>query len=286
MKWNVDDGLLRRILLAALFFLPSAGWAGNGRVSGMSLETPAQVAAAVTLVDSVCGNAAPLSDELAGSDAKFVLRAGLFGMLRGEIVISIRRSVREGLDVFHIHQEGRIGSREQVDDSYVDISSGLPLEHVSRIRRPDGELVVNTLLWDHLGSRLFVEKTRREGEVFTRLQRREYRLGEDVPLGAVDPLTALLIYRGRCIARGRADPWSTPVVDASRDIYDCTFRQTGTAGTNGVVVEQVLLPRSTSSEPAIMSLTMSAGAAYLPRRFSGTLYGLKANAVSQSGEGE
>jgi hypothetical protein len=294
LKWNVDDGVLGRrlrkwlllVVLATALFVPDAGWAGSGRLAGVSFETPGQVAATVTLLNVLCGDAARLPDELTGTDTKFVLHAGFFGLLRGEMNTTIRRSVREGLDVVHIHQEARIGSREQVDDSYVDAASALPLEHVSRIRRPDGELVVNTLLWDHLGGRLFVEKTRKKGEVFTRLQRREYRLGEDVPAGAVDPLTALLLYRGRCIARKSAEPWSTPVVDASLDIYDCSFRLAGTAGTDEVVVEQSLLPRNPSCDPAMMSLTMNTRAAYLPVRFSGTIYGLKASAVSQGRESE
>lgn len=214
----------------------------------------------------------------AREELEYQIEAGPLGLARGSVHWTCKRENSGGRDVLRLRQEISVSNRRQESEALLDAAGLFPYEYSRSVTGPDGETHRDRVLWDHLGQRLFCEaRIEREGQALRIRDQQERRLGKDLPVDILDPLSAIIVYRLRSAGAGKADSWTVPLIEGCDEIFACTFTPHGAPtlvddparGRVSVVgVDQTLKARTPGLRDRQVSLTLESGGRYVPRRFS------------------
>lgn len=216
-------------------------------------------------------------------DLTYEVRAGLLGVLGGQAHWTLRRGEEGGRTVLRVRQEAVVSGRRQVTEALLDAAGRFPLEYTRSTGGPAEEVHIDTVLWDHLGGRLFCEsRVERDGTLISVRDRQERRLGDQVDADVMDPLSALLVYRLRTADQGSAEAWTVPVIEGCDEIWTCAFTPRGPAtlvrGKDGerwvAVVEQIWTARGSGREKRKGDLSLELDHRCVPIAISGTVWGI------------
>jgi len=148
--------------------------------------------------------------------------------LSGKMQASVRREIYSGREVYRLEQSIRVYGRYMNEVSIIDAEGLFPYEYTRRMRRPGEDELVESLLWDHFGRKLFATSHKlRRGRPSTQLHYEEFRLGEDIAADAIDPLSAVFLYRMKCSGQASAAEWKKAVIAGPGERYVLKCMPTG-----------------------------------------------------------
>ena len=204
-------------------------------------RTPAEVVRSLAAIDQLFGHEAapqPLPEEEYNYRVKatwFFLRLPM-----GLMNTTLRAEKYEGRSVYHIHQWITIYGRYQEEDAFIDARGLFPYEYRLRTRRPFENDRQHIVQWDPLGGAVYISKEQMAERGAPRKRRQEARLlGQQEPRDARDPLSAMLLYRLKCLAATSTVPWTANILMSRDERYTllcapCSNTASGFAGKPGV----------------------------------------------------
>ena len=201
---------------------------------------------------------------------------------QGAMIDTLTLTNLHGRQIIRAGRGLNIAGKSQEEVSDLEPGSLLPIRHTRRIREPDGSIREDTALWDHAGLRFFCEGNNiRAGRVTRQLYRKEWRLGKDLPVNAVDGLTAFIRFRSLVLAG--ATEMSVPLIDGNDERFECVFepkadpasaRPAPVERLQAIVVTQRMIPESKGETTAVDIELARSNAA--PQRFEGSFFGMPA----------
>lgn len=211
-------------------------------------------------------------------ELEYAIEAGPLDLARGTVRWTCLREENSGRAVLRLRREISISNRRQESEALLDAAGLFPLEYTRSSTGPDGETHRDSVLWDHLGGRIFCEaRTEREGRILQIRDRQERRLGIDLPVDILDPLSAIMVYRLRSAGTGKADSWTVSVIEGCDEIFAAAFtprdlRSFAEDQTRGrvplSVVDQTLSALVPGLRDRQVSLTLELEGRFVPRRFT------------------
>jgi hypothetical protein len=255
----------------------------------------ADAALALSAIDSLYGFAA-LADRISAETIAYRARAkwGFVRLPSGTMKSAITRERRHGVPVYHLQQRIAVAGRYQDEDAYIDAVGLFPCEYSVAMRRPTGGRWRHVVLWDHVGRRIHLSKTKINGET----RHESWEMGEDEPFDSRDPLSAMLIYRLSHTSATPVDNWSANVLMSCDERYRVNVDGTSASTAKADIVSWQWIARDCDEANRTVKSWFGPVPDAIPVKYTTRAWGIKGsatltsytteatNAVSVAGEGK
>lgn len=211
-------------------------------------------------------------------ELEYAVGAGPLELARGTARWTCRREETGGRAVLRLRREILVSNNRHQSEALLDAAGLFPVEYTRSSTGPDGETHRDSVLWDHLGGRIFCEaRIEREGKILRIRDQQERRIGTDLPVDLLDPLSAIMVYRIRSARAGRADVWTVPVIEGCDEIFASSFTPRGPKSFDQdkargrvpvAVVDQTLAAKVPGLRDRKVSLSLELEGRFVPRRFT------------------
>ena len=202
--------------------------------------------------------------------------------VEGGMIDSITFTNLYGRQVLRVSRKINIAGKHQEEVSDLEPGSLLPIRHTRRINEPYDTIREDTAFWDHAGLRFFCEGNRLlDGRVIRQLYRKEWRLGMDLPVNAMDGLTAFIRFRNNAL--DGLTSLRVPVIEGSDERFECVFSEIVDLEKNNkpaaglppvITVTQHMYPESKGLPTAVKIELAESNA--IPQRIEGEFFGMTA----------
>jgi len=208
--------------------------------------------------------------------------------LSGKMQGSVKREKYSGREVYRLEQSIRVFGRYLDEVSIIDAEGLFPCEYTRKMRRVGEEELIESLSWDHFGQKIYATRHRlRKGKPAKQLRYEEFRLGVDIAGDAIDPLSAVFLYRLKCVGQTNAVAWKKTVIAGPGERYVLNCTPTGSvsvvtndfAGTCRVARVNWFWDAGSSTENRLITTVLSLEKDAVPLSYAATIWEIPGTAA-------